>query len=290
MEYQALRTFVAVVEEKNFTRAGERLNLSQPAVSLHIKQLEAEFQAQLLDRSPKHLYVTAAGEILYKRAVQILNMYQKTQEELFAHLHTVTGTLRIGASFTIGEYILPGMIAQFSKNYPDVDVQVMISNTEQVVKEVKLLQCDIGLIEGQVQDQELAMHPFMNDEMVLAVPTTHRLAGKKTIQIDELHDETWIVREEGSGTRVYTDHVIRSLGLRTDKLITLGSNQAVTEAVIIGLGITVISRWVVQRPLQYGELACPTIQEHAFPRMLSYIVPPHIERTRLLDAFISKIL
>ncbi|WCN39643.1 LysR family transcriptional regulator [Aneurinibacillus uraniidurans] len=290
MEYQALRTFVAVVEEKNFTRAGERLNLSQPAVSLHIKQLETEFQAQLLDRSPKHLYVTVAGEILYKRAVQILNMYQKTQEELFAHLHTVTGTLRIGASFTIGEYILPGMIAQFSKNYPDVDVQVMISNTEQVVKEVKLLQCDIGLIEGQVQDQELAMHPFMNDEMVLAVPITHRLAGKRNIQIDDLHDETWIVREEGSGTRVYTNHVIRSLGLRTDKLITLGSNQAVTEAVIIGLGITVISRWVVQRPLQYGELACPTIQEHTFPRMLSYIVPPHIERTRLLDAFVSKIL
>ncbi|BAU28409.1 DNA-binding transcriptional LysR family regulator [Aneurinibacillus soli] len=290
MEYQALRTFIAVVEEKNFTRAGERLNLSQPAVSLHIKQLETEFQAQLLDRSPKHLYVTAAGEILYKRAVQMLNMYQKTQEELFAHLHTVTGTLRIGASFTIGEYILPGMIAQFSTSYPDVDIQVMIGNTDQVVKGVKLLQYDIGLIEGQVQDQELVMHPFMNDEMVLAVPIKHRLAGKKTIQIDELHDETWIVREEGSGTRVYTNHVIRSLGLRTDKLITLGSNQAVTEAVIIGLGITVISRWVIQRPLQYGELACPTIQGHTFPRMLSYIVPPHIERTRLLDAFISKIL
>lgn len=290
MEYQALRTFVTVVEEKNFTRAGEKLNLSQPAVSLHIKQLEAEFRTRLLDRSPKHIYVTPAGELLYKRAVQLLTMYEKTKEELHAHLHTISGTLRIGASFTIGEYILPGLLARFLQEYPEVDVQAMVGNTDRVITGVKLLEYDIGLIEGQARDQEITMHPFMNDEMVLAIPPAHRLAKKKFIPVEDLHDATWIVREEGSGTRVYTDHVTRSLGLRIGKLITLGSNQSVTEAVAAGLGITVISRWVIQRPLQYGELICLPIQGHTFPRTLSYILPPHTEPTRLVETFIKGIM
>jgi DNA-binding transcriptional LysR family regulator len=290
MHYDALRTFVAVVEEKNFTRAGEKLRLSQPSVSLHIKHLEHEFQAKLIDRSPKHLYVTHAGEILYERAKQMLNLYEKAKEDIYAHQHRVTGKLHIGASFTIGEYVLPVLLADFRRRYPHVEVEVTIGNTKRIVEAVKLLQMDIGLIEGQTSDRELRIVPFMKDEMVLVAPTEHPLAGRGPITPDALHDEIWVVREEGSGTRVYSEHVIRTHGLSVKKKITLSSNQAVKEAVAAGLGITLLSRWVVKKPLQHGEIAELPLEGDSFLRRLSYIYPAHAERTKLVEVFLEEIV
>ncbi|AMA73075.1 MULTISPECIES: LysR family transcriptional regulator [Aneurinibacillus] len=290
MYYDALRTFITVVEEKSFTRAGEKLRLSQPSVSLHIKHLETEFQAKLIDRSPKHLYVTTAGKMLYERAKQIVNLYEKTKEDIYAHQHTVTGKLRIGASFTIGEYVLPVLLADFSRRYSEVEVEVTIGNTKRIAEAVKLLQMDIGLIEGQTSDKELRITPFMQDEMVLVVPIAHPLAARGTVTPDELQDETWVVREEGSGTRVYSDYVIRAFGLRVKKMITLSSNQGVKEAVIAGLGITLLSRWVVKKHLQHGELAELSLQSEPFLRRFSYIYPAHAERTRLVEVFLSSLV
>jgi DNA-binding transcriptional LysR family regulator len=289
MYYDALRTFVTVVEEKNFTRAGEKLRLSQPSVSLHIKQLENEFQAKLIERSPKHLYITSAGEILYERAKQILKLYEKTKEDIYAQQHTLKGRLHIGASFTVGEYVLPQLLAAFGQSYPDVEVGVTIGNTKQIIDRVKLLQFDVGLIEGQTNDKELHIVPFMKDDMLLVVPKYHELAACGAVTPDALHDQTWIVREEGSGTRVYSDHVIRSLGIRVKKMITLSSNQAVKEAVEAGLGISLLSEWVVQKPLQYGELASVSIEGESFPRRFSYIYSVHAEHTKLANVFLKSL-
>ncbi|WP_047151142.1 LysR family transcriptional regulator [Aneurinibacillus tyrosinisolvens] len=289
MHYDALKTFVTVVEEKSFTRAGEKLRLSQPSVSLHIKNLESEFQAKLIDRSPKHLYITAAGEMLYERAKQMLNLYEKAREDLYTHQHTIKGKLHIGASYTIGEYILPRLLAAFSHEYPEAEVEVTVGNTESIARAVKLLQMDVGLIEGQTNDKDLQITPFMQDEMVLVVPTNHPLAAFKMIDADKLHDCTWIVREEGSGTRVYTDYVIENFGLRVKKMVTFSSNQAVKEAVAAGLGVTVLSDWAVRKPLQYGELASLSIQGRTFLRQLSYIQAAHVEMTQLTRLFLHSV-
>jgi DNA-binding transcriptional LysR family regulator len=287
--YDALRTFITVVEEKNFTKAGEKLRLSQPSVSLHIKHLESEFQAKLIDRSPKHLYVTVAGEMLYERAKQILNLYEKTKEDIYAYQHTISGKIHIGASFTIGEYVLPVLLANFSRRYPEIEVEVKIGNTKRIAEGVKLLQMDIGLIEGQTSDKDLHIIPFMEDEMVLVVPPTHPLAVQHTVTPEEIQEETWVVREEGSGTRVYSDYVIRTFGLQVKKMITFSSNQAVQEAVAAGLGITLLSRWVVKKPLQYGGLAELSIQGKRFSRRFSYIYPVHAEKTKVTDLFLEAI-
>lgn len=289
MYYDALRTFVAVVEAKSFTRAAEKLRLSQPSVSLHIKQLEREFGSKLIDRSPKHLYVTTAGQMLYERALQMLNLYEKTKEDIYAYNHKITGTLHIGASFTIGEYILPVLLAEFRCRYPDVEVEVTIGNTKRIIEAVKLLQMDIGLIEGQTSDKDLCIVPFMKDEMVLVAPMDHPLAARKSVTPDALQDEVWVVREEGSGTRVYFDHMIRSLGIKVKKMITLSSNQGVKESVAAGLGLTLLSKWVVRKPIRHGELHALTIQGESFPRRLSYILPAHAERTLLIEVFLEGI-
>jgi len=149
---EALKTFMAVVEYKNFTKAAEAIRLSQPSVSLHIKQLEQYFGAILIIRSSKQkkITITSAGYLLYERAGEIINILDKTKSELTRFQDSVCGELRIGASFTIGEYILPAFLGKFSKEYPDLTLEVKIGNTAAICDMVTRKELDIGLIEGIV--------------------------------------------------------------------------------------------------------------------------------------------
>lgn len=200
MYYDALKTFITLVETKNFTRAAELLHISQPSVSVHIKNLEAEFQTELFIRSPKLLKITPTGEILYKRAKQILSMYEQTQKDILELHSDIIGKLVIGASFTIGEYVLPSLLVELHSKHPNLELEVFIGNTEEIVRSVRLLDVDIGLIEGQTDDKELQIEPFMEDELFIVGSTNHELISKQCITIADLQNKTWFMREEGSGT------------------------------------------------------------------------------------------
>ncbi|TCP27083.1 DNA-binding transcriptional LysR family regulator [Scopulibacillus darangshiensis] len=287
MTLEALKTFITVVEEQNFTRAGEKLLLSQPSVSLHIKNLENTFQTKLVDRSPKFLRITPTGQMLYERAKQMLRLYSKTKEEIYAYHHRITGTLKIGASYTIGEYLLPLLLTDFNKEYPDIQLEVIIDNTEKIVQSVKLLQNDIGLIEGHTNEKDLDISPFMEDEMVIVAPTQHVLASKSKVMIDDLQDQTWVTREKGSGTGEFMAHFIRSFGIRTNNLISFSTNQAVKEAVTNGMGISILSLWVVKKAVEQGELAIIHMEEKLFTRMFSYVLSTSIEHNKATNVFID---
>ncbi|HBF8967234.1 TPA: LysR family transcriptional regulator, partial [Clostridioides difficile] len=170
--FEELKTFVAVVEYKNFTKAGEYLNLSQPSVSKHIKNLENYFKVVLINRSIKQktIFITESGQILYKRAKEILNLLNITYHDVSQVSDAITGHLKIGASLTIGEYILPNFLALFSKKYPDIDVEVFIKNTSIVSSHVKDYILDIGLIEGTCSSPSFIQEYFFEDKMVLALP------------------------------------------------------------------------------------------------------------------------
>ena len=127
--YEALRTFVTLVEVKNFTKTAEILHMSQPSVSLHIKNLEKEFQTNLLLRSPKFLQITPTGEILYERAKQMITIYEQAKQEILEQQNTIKGELKIGASFTIGEYVLPYLLFDLHKDFPQLELEVVIGNT-----------------------------------------------------------------------------------------------------------------------------------------------------------------
>ncbi|EDW5948392.1 LysR family transcriptional regulator, partial [Salmonella enterica subsp. enterica serovar Enteritidis] len=139
----ALKTFITLVEVKNFTKASEILHISQPSVSLHIKNLEQDFQTTLFIRSPKSVQITPTGEILYKRAKQMMAIAEAAREDILAFHHEIQGTLVIGSSFTIGEYILPPIIASLQQQFPQLELQVIIGNTEEIIQYTKLLQVDI---------------------------------------------------------------------------------------------------------------------------------------------------
>lgn len=266
-----LKTFVAVVEFNNFTKAAEAINLSQPSVSLHIKHLEEYFNTNLIQRSikQKKIFITDAGNLLYKRSKEIIKILEDTKEDLLEQGGIVKGRLRIGASFTIGEYFLPNFLGQFHKEYPELELEVIIENTQKICEKVKTFQIDLALVEGTVPSSDFVINNFYKDKMVIAKPYDNQsLHGKSSIKY--LENQTWITRESGSGTREYLDQFLLINKINPKHIIVLGSNYAVKEAVRNNLGITFISSLVTDAPLKNNEISILETSE-AYTRNFSYI-------------------
>ncbi|MGG4264947.1 LysR family transcriptional regulator [Peribacillus simplex] len=290
MYYDALKTFVTLVEVKNFTKTAEILLMSQPSVSLHIKKLEEEFQTKLFLRSPKFLKVTLTGEILYDRAKQMITIYEQTREDIQEHDKSIKGELKIGASFTIGEYILPSLLIDLQKDYPELELQVVIGNTEEIVQAVRLYKVDIGLIEGQTNEKELSVHPFMQDELFVVSSNDHELANKDEVAITDLHDQAWVTREVGSGTREYLNHVIRTNGLKIKSILTISSNQGIKETLIKnGVGLALLSQSVIERDVKNKILSIIQLKKESFNRTLSYVYSPIMEDKKNVKTFITEL-
>ena len=287
MYYDALKTFVTLVEVKNFTKTAEILLMSQPSVSLHIKNLEKEFQTTLFLRSPKFLKITPTGEILYERAKQMITIYEQTRQDILEHHNSIKGELKIGASFTIGEYILPALLFDFQKDYPELELHIVIGNTEEIVQSVRLYQVDIGLIEGQTNEKNLSVHAFMQDELFIVSSNNHQLSSKDGVTITDLQNQTWITREVGSGTREYLNHVIRSNGLKVKSLLTISSNQGIKETLMNGMGLSLLSRSVIERDIQHRNLSIIQLKNQSFHRMLSYIYSPIMQDKKNVKTFID---
>ncbi|MCM3596101.1 LysR family transcriptional regulator [Metabacillus idriensis] len=287
MYYDALKTFVTLAEIKNFTKTAENLRMSQPSVSLHIKNLEKEFQTTLFLRSPKFLQITPTGEILYDRAKRMITLYEQTRQDILEHQNSIKGELKIGASFTIGEYILPSLLLDLQTEYPELELQVLIGNTEEIIQSVRMHQVDIGLIEGQTNEKELSVHPFMQDELFIVSSKNHELASKEEVTYSDLQNQPWVTREVGSGTREFLNHVIRTNGLKVKSLLTISSNQGIKETLINGMGLSFLSQSVIERDLQNQNLSIIKMKNQSFTRTLSYIYSPVIEDKKIVKTFIS---
>lgn len=287
MQYDALKTFITLVEVNNFTKASEILHISQPSVSLHIKNLEQTLHTTLFIRSPKSVQITPTGEILYKRAKQIMAIAEAAKEDILTYHHSIQGTLIIGASFTIGENILPAMLSKLQHKFPQLELQVIIGNTDEIIRFTKLLQVDIGLIEGQAHDNELIIQPFMEDELFIVSANDHPLVQQSAITIPQLQRQNWVAREVGSGTRNYLDHLFRTNGLQVQSLLTISSNQGVKESVIEGLGLSLLSGSVIERDLRNGDIAILPLAEQRFIRTFSYLHSPTMKNKRNVDALIE---
>ncbi|SFC80684.1 transcriptional regulator, LysR family [Bacillus sp. OV322] len=286
---ESMKVFTAVVELRNFSRAAELLKLSQPSVSVHIKNLEHEMGAKLIQRSPKRVQMTEAGEILYKHAKQILFLHQQAKQEIDDLTNQVTGMIRVGASFTIGEYILPKIVAEYAGQYPKVDFEIMISNTEEVLNGVSESSLDLGLIEGDSSYDELQTEFFLDDEMILLLPSSHPLSQKRVIEKGLLQNQIWIMREQGSGTRTFTDRFIEEGNITVQRSFIFSSSQGVKEAVMAGLGISLLSRWTVGRELEMGELSICRIKGCPLNRHLSFVQYKKHAPSKAMEMFREKV-
>ncbi len=286
--FEELKTFIAVVEFKNFTKAGEHLNLSQPSVSTHIKNLENVFGVRLINRSVKQktIVITESGFTLYKKAKEILNLIDITHMEVLNTSNSLKGHLKIGASLTIGEYVLPKFLAIFCKKYPDIDIEVFIENTSIICSHLKELTLDIGLIEGTSSSSSFTQEYFLEDKMVLAFPYNSDLITDN-FSFDKLQNQKWVVREEGSGTREFLNMFLGTNEIVPNGIMVLGSNYAVKEAVRNNLGITIISNFVALPGVENKELSIIELN-NPYIRHFSYILPKNITISKASQVFLEE--
>lgn len=270
---QHLQVFIAVVERKNFSRAAEELLMTQPAVSQYIRTFEENIGAKLLERTSKYVRLTKTGEIVYHHAKEIVGLYTRMQTLVDDLHHHASGPLSIGASFTFGEYILPHIIAKMQINTPDIEPTVTIGNTKEITNYMKHHQLDVGIIEGSFTVSEgMHVEDFAEDHMVVVASPSHPLALKKApVIIDELVEERWILREDGSGTREATEKIFAEHAMTPTSMMNFGSTQAIKAAVEAGLGISILSKWAIRRELQNGQLQMVNVVGYPYTRRFSIV-------------------
>lgn len=245
---EELNTFVVVAELKNFTKAGEQLNISQPTVSLHIKRLEEYFSERFIIRSrhQKRPQLTAAGERMYHQAKKMLSLWKYTYNYVkddFAG----GGSITIGVTFTIGEYFLPEFLGDFNKRFPEIRVEVEIGNTQKIGELLSNYKIDAAIVEGDITDERFERKHLYEDKLVIIAPAAQKLCS--------LMDERWIIREKGSGTRSQWEQLIgRELTELKFKPLIMNSNFAVKEAVRNNLGVALISEYIAESAVRNNEV------------------------------------
>jgi len=257
-DLRQLEVFVKVLELGSFSKAGEAVHLAQASVSERIATLENMVGAKLLDRMGRTVAPTKAGELLYRHALRLLEMKKTACLEMQDFLGVKQGEIRIGGSTIPGEYILPKVIGRFSKEYPRITVSLAVADSEEIETRVLEGEFELGVIGRKSSNKNLASHELWEDELVLALPATHRWAGKKEVLIQEVVREPFISRELGSGTLKSSEAYLQGAGLKgVDSLkvvARLGTSTAVKEGVKAGIGISILSAIALDTELKAGVL------------------------------------
>lgn len=284
---QSLIVFQEVADARNFSRAAERLHMTQPAVSQHIRALEERLKVRLLERNNKTVTVTRAGEIVLYHAREIGGLYRRMEEMVDELLHYTGGPLSVGASYTFGEYVLPLTLARLDIEYPDIRPAITIGNTADIADQVRNRVLDIGIVEGEEIGTGLTVEKLAEDEMCMAIGAEHPLTTRDKITLKMLEEQTWLVREQGSGTRAATDKMFQELSLHPHRLMEMGSTQSIKETVEAGLGVTLQSRWALRKELGLGSLKLIMFEGLPVKRSFHILLRKGDLRTRTMEVFLQ---
>jgi DNA-binding transcriptional LysR family regulator len=290
MDTRQLAAFCAVVERRSFSQAAERLGVTQPAVSLQVRSLEKRLGRRLLDRSGRRVEPTEAGLRLYRGAQRLLAL----EEQLVAEVAdtgdgALAGELKIGASTGPAAIVVPLLLCEFQRRNPGVHVALTVGDTQRIVDEVAERRLELGIVGAARRHRGVRFEPFLQDEIVLAVPPGHRFAGR-AVTLDELREEPLIVMQEGAGVRQIVEDELRRVGLRLRELdvrLELGLQESVRSAVQAGYGVTFISRRAVESDLAAGTLAEARVQALDATREISLVRGAGRSATRAAEAFVE---
>ena len=278
MENFRLRVFRAVAQHLNFRIAAEELLLTQSAVTQQIKALESELDVPLFDRAGGRVVLTAAGLALLPFAERLAELAAQAREAVAETTGTHAGRLALGASQTIGQYLLPRLIAGFLAENPKVQVTVIGGNTQTILEALVDHRVQLCLIEGPTMRRDVKVHPFMEDHMVCVVPAGHAWADE-AVDLAQLQQATFVAREVGSGSRRIVEQAMEQAGVDVKRLhlaMTFDSTEGLLSAVEAGLGIAFVSRWAVRNQLALGTLRLARIPGLHLARMfsLAYVAGP----------------
>lgn len=275
LENFRLRVFRLVAQHLSFRRAAEELLLTQPAVTQQVKALEEELGVALFDRAGGKIRLTAAGTALAPFAERMRTLSDEAVSAVAMASGDHAGELRLAASQTIAQYVLPQWIARYCTRYPKVHVTLHSGNTDEVLDALVKGDVQMSFIEGPEQRKDLRIEPFLEDHMVLVVPAHHAWANRE-IALDDLKSAPLLMREFGSGSRRVVEQALRDVGVNLRDchvVMELDSTEGLLQAVEAGLGVTFVSRWAVRNQLALQTLRVARVKGLRLARQFAMVFP-----------------
>lgn len=289
MADRRLQVFHTVARLLSFTKAAESLHMTQPAVTFQVRQLEEYFNTRLFDRTHNRISLTEAGARVYEFSDKIFELYGEMENAVREMTGEISGSLTIGASTTIAEYMLPALLGDFRTKYPDVSIHLKVSNTDGIVSMVENNTIDLGVVEAPVSNKNLVVDECRRDNLVAIVPPNHPKAGQKKITLDDLLEYPFICREEGSGTReVIAEYMANASDCHNCMSVAmeLGSPEAVKGAVEAGMGVSVVSNATIQKELRLGTLVAIDLNP-PLERPFSFVHQKQKFRVRVMEELLE---
>jgi DNA-binding transcriptional LysR family regulator len=289
MADRRLQVFHAVARQLSFTKAAEVLFMTQPAVTFQIKQLEEHFNTRLFDRGHGRISLTPAGDLVLAYAEKILGLSGEMDVRLAEITGEVGGSLLVGASTTIAEFLLPRILGEFKSKYPNVRPRLIVANSESIETRVAEHTIDIGFIESPSHQPNLQTEVCCEDELQVICSPKFPLARFKEIIPQNLADHPFVSREPGSGTREFTEVYLRKHGIDIDHMLPvmeMGSPVSLLEVVETAIGYAIASRTSVMKSLRLGDLVSIPLKPR-LTRKLSMVYPKEKFRSRLVTAFVD---
>lgn len=286
MNRNHLALFRAVAQAGSISGGATAVRVSQPAVSRQIAELEKELGVRLLDRLPRGCRLTEAGGILAGYASRWQSLEMDAARAIEEYRGLKQGRLTVGASLTIGGYLVPELLAEFHSRFPEIELQTEIGNTDRVHQALIAGVVELGMTEGLLETEELESTVFYQDELVPIVAPDHPLLKRSGVTAREMCREPILFREEGSGTRAVVERALRKKGITVRPILSLASPEAIKNAVAAGMGVAIVSRLIVSLEVQAGTLGIIPVKD------LSILRPLHLQRVRgrSLSPSLSKFL
>ncbi|MEN8210524.1 MAG: selenium metabolism-associated LysR family transcriptional regulator [Thermodesulfobacteriota bacterium] len=288
MDIRKLELFCKVVELQSFTLAGKACFLSQPTVSEHIRELEQNLDQRLLNRLSQRVTPTPAGKLLYEYACRILKIRQEAIKAIEQYGNRLAGRITIGCGTIPGTYILPELLSNFRKKYPEIKTTLQIANSHTIAVQIMDEKLDLGVIGAKWNEPGLEWTEIFTDELSLIVTPNHPWSGKKHVSCKDLLAQPFIIREPGSGTRKVISNFLKAKGYKESDLkevAQIGSSAAVKEAVKAGCGISILSNRAVKDAVECKRLATVNVRDLKFKRPFYLVQRKKMELLPIVKIF-----
>lgn len=264
-----LEVFASVARHDSVSRAATELGMSQSAVSDALKELESQFSLQLFDRIGKRLQISELGRALRGQVEALLVQARELEAQLESR--APVGTVRIGATLSIGDYLVPPLMARFMREHPGARVTLHVANTAEIARGVRNFELDVGIVEGELNEPELRVTRWRPDELVVFCAPRHPFAKKRALSDRDLTSARWIVREPGSGTRQAFERAMSGLLSELDIALELEHTEAILSAVRAGIGVGCVSRIALAEPFRHRTLVACRVPQRSFARHFFFV-------------------
>jgi len=292
---QQLRILKAVATEKNFTKAAELLYLSQPSLSKQIKTLEKNLDVLLINRENNKISLTENGKVFLQYSERILALCEESCRALIDLKNGERGNLTVGASQTIGTYLMPRVLALFAQTYPQIDLTVQVNSTRIIAKNVLNREIDIAVVGGEIPNElnkNLKLEHFVEDEFSLIVSKSHPFARKKIITKEDLYHLNFITLNSNSTIRKFIDNILTQNQIETKQLkiiMQLNSIEGIKTAVSLGLGAAFVSSSAIEKEIELKTIEILKIKNIRITRMLSIVTNPECYKTKAFEFFYNEL-